>query len=105
MTCEKCGCCEVHVYKPSTPDEMAWSMCLWCADGVPCPNAQRKKKQATAQKAATAVEPPHHDQEVMHFAGASKVSRAYQPPAGAAIRCGSQQPYFRMEMMSCQKTT
>jgi hypothetical protein len=80
MTCEKCGCCEVHVYKPGTADELIWSMCLWCADGVPCPNAKRKKQQAAAQKAAAAVEPAHHDHGVMHFAGASKVSRAYRTP-------------------------
>lgn len=77
MTCEKCGCCEVYVYKPGTPDELAWSMCLWCADGVPCPNAKKKKQQAAAQKAAAAVTPPSHGQGVMHFAPASKVSRAY----------------------------
>jgi hypothetical protein len=80
MTCEKCGCCEVHVYKPGTADELAWSMCLWCADGVPCPNLVKKRKQAAAQKAAAAVEPPHHDQGVTHFAGPSKVSRAYRTP-------------------------
>jgi hypothetical protein len=86
MTCEKCGCCEVHVYKPGTPDELAWSMCLWCADGVPCPNAKKKKHQAAAQKAAAAVEPPHHDHGVMHFAGPSKVSRAYRTPQAERAR-------------------
>jgi hypothetical protein len=80
VTCEKCGCCEVHVYKPGTPDELAWSMCLWCADGVPCPNSKRKKQQAAAQKAAAAVTPPSHGEGVIHFAGVSKVSRAYRTP-------------------------
>jgi hypothetical protein len=81
MTCDKCGCCEVYTYKPGTADELPWSMCLWCADGVPCPNQVKKKKQAAAQRAAAAVEPPHHDEGVMHFAGPSKVSRAYRVPA------------------------
>jgi hypothetical protein len=77
MTCEKCGCCEAHVYKPGTADELAWSMCLWCADGVPCPNLVKKRKHAAAQKSAAAVAPPYHDHGVMHFASASKVSRTY----------------------------
>jgi hypothetical protein len=81
MRCEKCGCCEAYVYKPGTPDELQWTMCLWCADNVACPNLVKKRKQAAAQKAAAAVEPPHHDHGVMHFAGPSKVSRAYRVPA------------------------
>lgn len=77
--CEQCRCCEAYEITGAAPDDPQWRLCLWCADGVPCPNAQRKKKQALAQKAAAAVALPHHDHGVVHFASASKVSRAYQP--------------------------
>lgn len=75
--CEQCRCCEAYELTGAAPDDPQWRLCLWCADGVPCPNAQTKKKHALAQKAAAAVALPHHDHGVVHFASASKVSRTY----------------------------
>jgi hypothetical protein len=77
MTCGKCGCCEAYVCDAGTSHEEQWDMCLWCADGVPCPNAVEKTRRTTAAKMAAAIDPPRHDEGVMHFASASKVSRTY----------------------------
>jgi len=39
MRCQNCGCCEVYVCNGET-----LTVCLWCEDGVPCPGAQRKRR-------------------------------------------------------------
>lgn len=74
MTCEKCRCCEAYICGQGTPHEEQWKMCLWCADGVPCPNAVNKKKRQEAERAAAASVPAHrHEQGMIHFA----TSRSY----------------------------